>query len=76
MPHHSLYLAIGLPAGFQVITDSRAAPHRVIYHAEHAVLIAAGMEIAQFASFPQSIIHHWNSRQICLICDFVKRRLI
>ena len=62
MARHSLYLAVGLPAGFQVITDSRAAPHR-FFHAEHAVLIAAGMQITQFASFPQSIIHHyWNSR--------------
>ncbi len=56
----------------QVIIDGPyGAPSSHIFHAEHAVLIAAGIGVTPFASILQSIMHrYWNSKQHCPNCKY------
>ena len=56
----------------QVIIDGPyGAPSSHIFHAEHAVLIAAGIGVTPFASILQSIMHrYWNSKQNCPNCRY------
>ena len=54
-----------------IIDGPYGAPSSHIFHAEHAVLIAAGIGVTPFASILQSIMHrYWNSKQNCPNCQY------